>query len=113
MALAARACSSECVMLCMQIKRDLHRIGGNLVLVVFPFKNRDQQSAALRNWDLWGPMVGAPCQGFLQYDPVWVIGRCSLVLHGTQNLACRTCPMIGLCNAARMGLLSGSTAKQW
>ncbi len=39
------------------IKRDLHRIGGNLILVVFPFKNRDQQSAALRNWDLWGPMV--------------------------------------------------------
>ena len=40
-----------------QVKRDLHRIGGNLILVVFPFKNRDQQSAALRNWDLWGPMV--------------------------------------------------------
>ncbi|BDA47297.1 Protein YIPF6 [Coccomyxa sp. Obi] len=39
------------------IKRDLHRIGGNLILVVFPFKNRDQQSAALRNWDLWGPMT--------------------------------------------------------
>ena len=39
------------------IKRDLIRIYGNLVLVVFPFKNRDQQSAALRNWDLWGPMV--------------------------------------------------------
>ena len=39
------------------IKRDLKRIYGNLVLVVFPFKNRDQQSAALRNWDLWGPMV--------------------------------------------------------
>ncbi|CAL5220900.1 g2994 [Coccomyxa viridis] len=39
------------------IKRDLHRIGGNLILVVFPFKNRDQQSAALRNWDLWGPMA--------------------------------------------------------
>lgn len=39
------------------VKRDLHRIGGNLILVVFPFKNRDQQSAALRNWDLWGPMV--------------------------------------------------------
>ena len=44
-------------MACVQIKRDLHRIGGNLILVVFPFKNRDQQSAALRNWDLWGPMV--------------------------------------------------------
>ena len=43
-----------------QIKRDLHRIGGNLVLVVFPFKNRDQQSAALRNWDLWGPMASHP-----------------------------------------------------
>lgn len=41
------------------VKRDLHRIGGNLILVVFPFKNRDQQSAALRNWDLWGPMVRA------------------------------------------------------
>ena len=39
------------------IKRDLKRIGANLVLVVFPFKSRDQQSAALRNWDLWGPMV--------------------------------------------------------
>ena len=41
------------------IRRDLKRIYGNLVLVVFPFKNRDQQSAALRNWDLWGPMVRA------------------------------------------------------
>ncbi|KAL3139435.1 hypothetical protein ABBQ38_003765 [Trebouxia sp. C0009 RCD-2024] len=41
----------------LTIKRDLKRIYGNLVLVVFPFKNRDQQSAALRNWDLWGPMV--------------------------------------------------------
>ncbi|GAB4814020.1 hypothetical protein N2152v2_001066 [Parachlorella kessleri] len=26
-------------------------------MVVFPFKDRSQQSAALRNWDLWGPMV--------------------------------------------------------
>lgn len=43
----------------LTIKRDLKRIYGNLVLVVFPFKNRDQQSAALRNWDLWGPMVSA------------------------------------------------------
>ena len=42
------------------IRRDLKRIYGNLVLVVFPFKNRDQQSAALRNWDLWGPMVRMP-----------------------------------------------------
>lgn len=39
------------------VKRDLKRIGANLVLVVFPFSSRDQQSAALRNWDLWGPMV--------------------------------------------------------
>ncbi|KAK9824705.1 hypothetical protein WJX72_012542 [[Myrmecia] bisecta] len=39
------------------VKRDLRRIYANLVLVVFPFKNRDQQSAALRNWDLWGPMA--------------------------------------------------------
>ena len=40
-----------------RVKRDLKRIGANLVLVVFPFSSRDQQSAALRNWDLWGPMV--------------------------------------------------------
>lgn len=40
------------------IKRDLKRIYKNLVMVVFPFKDRSQQSAALRNWDLWGPMVG-------------------------------------------------------
>lgn len=26
-------------------------------MVVFPFKDRSQQSAALRNWDLWGPMI--------------------------------------------------------
>ena len=39
------------------IKRDLKRIWKNLVMVVFPFKDRSQQSAALRNWDLWGPMV--------------------------------------------------------
>lgn len=39
------------------IRRDLRRIGKNLVMVVFPFKDRSQQSAALRNWDLWGPMA--------------------------------------------------------
>jgi hypothetical protein len=38
-------------------KRDLRRIYKNLVMVVFPFKDRSQQSAALRNWDLWGPMI--------------------------------------------------------
>eukprot|EP00891_Asterochloris_glomerata_P006263 jgi/Astpho2/6263/Aster-03663 len=37
--------------------RDVKRIWANLILVVFPFKNRDQQSSALRNWDLWGPMT--------------------------------------------------------
>ena len=44
------------------IERDLKRIGANVVLVVFPFANRDQQSAALRNWDLWGPMVRCLCR---------------------------------------------------
>ena len=39
------------------VTRDLKRIYKNLVMVVFPFKDRSQQSAALRNWDLWGPMV--------------------------------------------------------
>lgn len=39
------------------VKRDVVRIWRNLVMVVFPFKDRSQQSAALRNWDLWGPMV--------------------------------------------------------
>jgi hypothetical protein len=34
------------------VKRDLVRIWRNLVMVVFPFKDRSQQSAALRNWDL-------------------------------------------------------------
>lgn len=38
-------------------KRDIVRIWRNLVMVVFPFQDRSQQSAALRNWDLWGPMV--------------------------------------------------------
>lgn len=59
------------------IKRDLHRIGGNLILVVFPFKNRDQQSAALRNWDLWGPMVSASL--------VLCVPR---ICEGTMPLAC-------------------------
>ena len=47
------------------ILRDLKRIGANVVLVVFPFTNRDQQSAALRNWDLWGPMVCSPWLSFM------------------------------------------------
>jgi len=39
------------------IKRDLIRIYRNLIMVVFPFKDRSQQSTALKNWDLWGPMI--------------------------------------------------------
>ena len=39
------------------IRRDLIRIYKNLVMVVFPIEDRSQQSAALRNWDLWGPMM--------------------------------------------------------
>jgi len=39
------------------IKRDVIRIYRNLKMVVFPFTDRSQQTAALRNWDLWGPMV--------------------------------------------------------
>lgn len=35
----------------------MRRVGQNLVLVAFPFKDRSQQSTALRNWDLWGPMA--------------------------------------------------------
>ncbi|KAK9818646.1 hypothetical protein WJX74_008394 [Apatococcus lobatus] len=41
------------------ILRDVKRIYGNLKLVVFPFGSRDQQTTALRNWDLWGPMTFA------------------------------------------------------
>lgn len=39
------------------MKRDLIRVYRNLIMVVFPFADRSQQTAALRNWDLWGPMV--------------------------------------------------------
>jgi hypothetical protein len=40
------------------IVRDLKQIYLNLRLVVFPFgSDREQQAQALRNWDLWGPMV--------------------------------------------------------
>lgn len=40
------------------ILRDLKQIYLNLRLVVFPFgSDREQQAQALRNWDLWGPMV--------------------------------------------------------
>lgn len=64
------------------IRRDLNRIWKNLVLVVFPFKDRSQQSAALRNWDLWGPMVGdavsaasAVC-GAVHAAPTWLGCSC-------------------------------------
>lgn len=40
------------------VKRDLMRIGRNLVMVVFPFQDRSQQTAALRNW---------VCQSFSSY----------------------------------------------
>ena len=39
------------------IKRDLLRIAKNLWMVVLPIQDRSTQSVALRNWDLWGPMV--------------------------------------------------------
>lgn len=43
------------------IARDMKQIFLNLRLVVFPFgSDREQQAQALRNWDLWGPMVSAP-----------------------------------------------------
>lgn len=41
------------------VKRDLVRIAKNLWMVVFPFNDRSSQNVALRNWDLWGPMVRA------------------------------------------------------
>lgn len=55
------------------IARDVKRIYLNLKLVVFPFGgDREQQSHALRNWDLWGPMtftlVLAACLS-VGYDP--------------------------------------------
>jgi hypothetical protein len=44
------------------ILRDLKQIYLNLRLVVFPFgSDREQQAQALRNWDLWGPMVSGQC----------------------------------------------------
>lgn len=39
------------------IKRDVIRIYKNLVMVVFPIEDRRQQHNALKNWDLWGPML--------------------------------------------------------
>lgn len=39
------------------IKRDVVRIYKNLVMVVFPTEDRRQQQNALKNWDLWGPML--------------------------------------------------------
>lgn len=40
------------------IRRDLKQVYLNLKLVVFPFgSDRYEQTHALRNWDLWGPMV--------------------------------------------------------
>ena len=40
------------------VLRDVRRVGANLLLVAFPCRGgRDAQTAALRNWDLWGPMV--------------------------------------------------------
>lgn len=58
------------------IMRDVKRIWANLILVVFPLKNRDQQSSALRNWDLWGPMVSKMSrQGYC-------MSRVVLPIHG-------------------------------
>eukprot|EP01026_Neomeris_dumetosa_P034175 TRINITY_DN2748_c0_g1_i1.p2 TRINITY_DN2748_c0_g1~~TRINITY_DN2748_c0_g1_i1.p2 ORF type:complete len:249 (+),score=29.06 TRINITY_DN2748_c0_g1_i1:209-955(+) len=44
--------------------RDAKRIMHNLLMVVFPFrhgfrseKGREDQQTALRNWDLWGPLI--------------------------------------------------------
>lgn len=40
------------------IKRDIITIGRNLRSVLIPVKGQfSQQDAALRNWDLWGPLI--------------------------------------------------------
>ena len=41
------------------IKRDLLRIWRNIRMVALPFAGRSQQEQALKNWDMWGPMVSA------------------------------------------------------
>lgn len=38
--------------------RDIKRIGKNLRIVLFPFVVGTEQNRSLRNWDLWGPLVG-------------------------------------------------------
>jgi hypothetical protein len=37
------------------VRRDLHRVVSNLMLVVFPNPFREDPGKALRDWDLWGP----------------------------------------------------------
>lgn len=40
------------------VKRDIVTIGRNLRFVLIPIKGKfSQQGSALRNWDLWGPLV--------------------------------------------------------
>ena len=69
------------------IKRDLRRISQNLVLVVFPFNSgREEQQAALRNWDLWGPMVRPPLPS------AQVKVRPERLLH-VMSSKCRRCSM--------------------
>ncbi len=68
------------------IKRDLRRISQNLVLVVFPFNSgREEQQAALRNWDLWGPMVrhlccrSSPRQSVALAEPSLATSHCAVL----------------------------------
>lgn len=66
----------------MTIGRDFMTIGRNLRSVLIPinwkFSNRDQ---ALRNWDLWGPLVGSAqwilCGFMLEHGPLVSIRRYS------------------------------------
>ncbi len=73
-AAAAAATSSSAVVpeestidesVCKTILRDFKAIGRNLLSVLIPINWRfSNQEQALRNWDLWGPLVsGAVGQG--------------------------------------------------
>ncbi len=96
------------------LKRDLMQIGLNVRLVVFPISKQQTANKALREWDLWGPMIfsitlalllssssDSPSKAFSIVFLVLTVGAAVLtfnvMLLGGKIVFFQACSLLGYC----------------